>query len=54
MTFSYYVMFIQNVFIYKRKAYRAFSVGINGSEFVLIMHYLQLKNGGHTDSFMAH
>ena len=53
MTFLYYVMFIHNMFIFKREAYWSFCFNKKHSEFVLIISYLQLINSGRADSSMA-
>ena len=37
MTFSYYVMFIHNMFIFKRKAYRSFFFAIELSAWLLFI-----------------
>ena len=50
MTFSYYVVFIWNMFIFKIMCRMHLK---HRSKFVPIIFYLQLINSGHTDSAMA-
>ena len=57
MAFSHYVMFIHNMFVFKRKCLPLFSSWRmhlkHRSQFVLVIFYLQLINSGHADSSMA-